>query len=416
VLGAEGEPLTVRVLVISDLYPPIAFGGYERCCAAVVDRLRERHSVVVLTSDLRRGDVPEQPWVRRELPWLGSARRDALRVPRAATRAAALTRRALADVRPDVVYVCNCLGVSQAAPLVALESGVPVVHRLSELWFASSLYRGDRFVGALLPTGGAARRAWTQVVRAVNRHPALRLDPLRPMPAAISWCSHDLRARVTLPPAIDPVLQHTIHPGVAPTFTGIPRQPAADVTIAYVGRVTIAKGAELAVRAIAALRDRHGIEARLLLVGHCDRATARRLDALVRRLGLAESVRRLGPLDTPALADLLSRATAVVVPTLTHEAFGRVCLEAALARAPVVAARVGGIPEALHDGEHALLFSPGDAEACAAALAETVRRPLAAQARAARAFRQAQRFSVERFVVGEEAFLLRATAVLGKAA
>jgi glycogen(starch) synthase len=61
----------VRLLVITDLYPPIAFGGYERTCAELVDGLRERHEVTVLTSDLRRNAAPELAWVRRDLPHLG---------------------------------------------------------------------------------------------------------------------------------------------------------------------------------------------------------------------------------------------------------------------------------------------------------------------------------------------------------
>lgn len=406
----------MRLLVISDLYPPIAYGGYERSCAALVDGLRDRHSVVVLTSDLRRAEAPAEPWVRRELPWLRPARRDALRVPRAAAQAATVTRRVLAEVRPDVVYVCNCLGISQVAPFVALQAGVPVVHRLSELWFASSFYRKDRFVGHLLPGGRGMRRGWSSLVRTVNRRAPLRLDPHRQVPAAVSWCSDDLRARVTLPAAIEPVLEHTVHPGVAPTFAGLPRRPSASPTIAYAGRVTAAKGAEVAVQAVATLRDRRGIAVRLVLAGHCERGMAKRLDHLARGLGVRGAVELAGDLDTEALGRLLGRASACLVPTVTHEAFGRVCIEAALARVPVVAARIGGIPEALRDGEHALLFTPGDADACAAALAATLRDPVAAQARVERAFRQAERFSVERFVSSEERFLEQAAVVLGRAA
>ncbi|HEX2413512.1 MAG TPA: glycosyltransferase [Solirubrobacteraceae bacterium] len=406
----------MRLLVISDLYPPIAYGGYERSCAVVVDGLRDRHQVVVLTSDLRRVEAPDDPWVRRELPWLGPARREALRVPAAAVKAAAITRRVLAEVRPDAVYVCNCLCVSQVTPLIALQSGVPVVHRLSELWFASSLYRSDRFVGHLVPSGSGLRRGWSTVVGVVNRHVALGLDPLSPVPAGVSWCSDDLRGRVTLPPAIEPVLEHTIHPGVARTFAVLPRRPSAPPTIAYAGRVTTAKGAEVAVRALAALRADHAIEARLVLAGRCEREMAAELRRLARDLGVGAAVELAGVLDTHALGRLFTGAAAAVVPTVTHEAFGRVCVEAALARVPVVAARVGGIPEALRDGEHALLFPPGDAGACAAALAATLRDPDAAGARADRAYRHAERFSVERFVAGEEAFLEHAAAVLGRAA
>lgn len=403
----------MRLLVISDLFPPIAFGGYELSCAELVEGLRERHEVTVLTSDLRRDQAPWEPWVRRELRYLGPERRQALRVPMAAAHAAATTRRLLAEDRYDLVYVSNCLGTSQAAPFAAIMEGLPVVYRLSELWFASSLYRGDRFVGHLLPGHRGLHRPWASLMRAVNRLPALRLDPARPAPSAVSWCSDELRARVTLPPAVEPVLERTNHPGVPASFAALPRRPTTPPVIAYVGRVTTAKGAEVAVRALAALRTAHRIGTRLVVAGDCRPAMGRRLRRIAAAAGVAGALELAGPLGEDRLGRLLQRASAVVIPTLTHEAFGRVCVEAALARVPVVAAAVGGIPEALHDREHALLFPPGDAAACAGALATTLEDPVGAEARVRRAFDYVQRFSVDRFVTAEETFLQEAAAALG---
>jgi glycosyltransferase involved in cell wall biosynthesis len=397
--------MTLRLLVITDLYPPVAFGGYERTCAELVDGLRERHDVTVLTSDLRRNAAPPLPWVRRELPYLGPGRREIVRVPRAAAQAARVSREVLEELRPELVYVSNCLTVPQAAPSVVVESGVPIVYRLSELWFATALYRGDRFVGYLFPGQHGIRRGWSWLVRAVNRHSALRLDPTRPAAAAVSWCSDELRARATLPPTVRPVLERTIYSGTSVEFATLMRRPSTRPTIAYVGRVTTAKGAEVAVRALAALGRDHGVAAQLVLAGPCQAQMRRRIERLATALRVADRVELVGPLETDALGRLLQRAHAVVVPTLTHEAFGRVCVEAALARVPVVAARVGGIPEALHDGRHALLFPPGDADACAAALAATLGDPVSTEARVRRAFVHARRFSARRFVESSEAFL-----------
>jgi glycosyltransferase involved in cell wall biosynthesis len=122
-----------------------------------------------------------------------------------------------------------------------------------------------------------------------------------------------------------------------------------------------------------------------------------------------------GPLGPEALGRLLQRAHVVVVPTVGHEALGRVCLEAGLARVPVVASSIGGIPEALHDEEHALLFPPGDAEVCAAALAATLTDPDGTRARVGRAFEHVRQFSAERFVAASEAFLEESAEVLGRA-
>ena len=64
--GTPPLPFTlVRILVVSALYPPVAFGGYEVECSGVVERLRERGEVLVLTSDLDRDGLAAQTGVRR---------------------------------------------------------------------------------------------------------------------------------------------------------------------------------------------------------------------------------------------------------------------------------------------------------------------------------------------------------------
>ena len=405
----------MRLLVITDLYPPVAYGGYERTCAELVDDLRKRHDLVVLTSDLHRDIARPEPWIRRELRYLGPGRRELARVPGAAAHAARVTRRLLSELRPHAAYVSNCLGVSQASPYAAAQAGLPMVYRLSELWFASTLYRGDRFVGHLFPGQRGAHRAWSWLARAVNRHPALRLDPALAARAAISWCSDDLRRRVDLSRTVEPVLQRTIHPAFAGWGRPLERRPSALPTIAYVGRVTTGKGAEVAVRALAALRERHGIEARLVLAGPCEPSMARRVRRLARELGIAPGVELTGPLETVPVGRLLERAHVLVVPSVEHEAFGRVCIEAASARVPVVASRLGGIPEAVHDRRHALLFPPGDATACAAAIAATLDDPVATEERVRRASEHARRFSMESYITRTEALLDQAARELARA-
>ncbi|HYM54324.1 MAG TPA: hypothetical protein VES97_03100, partial [Solirubrobacteraceae bacterium] len=86
----------MRILVVSALYPPVAFGGYEVECSGVVERLREHGEVLVLTSEADRARAGEEAGVRRELALLTSDPRGALRAPLASVRAAGVARRALA--------------------------------------------------------------------------------------------------------------------------------------------------------------------------------------------------------------------------------------------------------------------------------------------------------------------------------
>ena len=389
----------MRILVLSDLYPPVAFGGYESETHALVESLRDRHDVRVLTSERDADAVPERADVQRELPYVGPKRQEVVRAPYAAARAARATRAALESFDPNVVYVANCVAIPQAAPLVAASSGRPVVFRLSELFMAESLYRGDRYLRNLLPGQRGIRAPWAALMRAANRLPGLRLDPSAPARAAVSWASDALRAHVPLPGSIDVALERTIHPATTneEALTALERTPAESPEVLYLGRVTTAKGIEVAYRAIAALRSEHGIDARLVQAGAAKPEMERALERLGNELGVKGAIDVRGPLGPPEVVQALSRAGALVLPTVEWDVFPLVLIEAGLARVPIVAARIGGVPEAVTDEEHALLFEPGDANACAAALASVFRDPAAAGARAERAHARMQELSLARY-------------------
>jgi glycosyltransferase involved in cell wall biosynthesis len=115
-------------------------------------------------------------------------------------------------------------------------------------------------------------------------------------------------------------------------------------------------------------------------------------------LGVSAQVRFLGFRDD--LDRLLPCLTVLVHPALM-EGLGVSLLQAAAAGVPVIASRVGGIPEAVADGETGLLVPPGDSEALAAAIARLLSDP--AQARrlgAAGRARMRAEFSLDAMVEG----------------
>jgi glycosyltransferase involved in cell wall biosynthesis len=247
-----------------------------------------------------------------------------------------------------------------------------------------------------------------------NRLPALRLAPVAPARTAVSWGSDALRAHVTLPPWIDVALERTIHAATMheETFAAVERAPADPPEVLYLGRVTTAKGIEVAYRALAALRREHGIPVRLLQLGAANPEMERALTRLAGELGVADAIDVHGPASTAEVASAFARAGAIVLPTVDWDVFPLVLIEAGLARVPIVAARIGGVPEAIGDGEHALLFQPGDANACAAALASVFGDPPAAAARAQRAYARMRELSVARYRSESERFIHAAAEVL----
>jgi glycosyltransferase involved in cell wall biosynthesis len=107
-------------------------------------------------------------------------------------------------------------------------------------------------------------------------------------------------------------------------------------------------------------------------------------------------VRFLGPRDD--MPDLMAACDVVVLPSRA-EALPTALMEAAAAGRPVVATRVGGVPEVVEDGRTGLLVPAGDPHALARALASVLADPVRAAALgdAARALAR-QRFGIDRQV------------------
>lgn len=409
----------MRILIVSNLFPPVTSGGYEVECSAVAEHLRRDHDVLVLTSEPRAGGVPHEAGVLRELTLLSADAAGARRAPLAALRAAGVARRMLAW-EPELVYAWNCVGIPRAAVRLLADGGVPVAFRVCEHWFGG-LFTHDQFMRELLPADRApARRAWAAGCRAFNRLPELRLEPCAPLRTAISWNSHALERSVPTPAYLEPLLEQVQHPvpRYGELFERVERAPAPEPEIVFVGRVTRYKGLGVAIEALAMLRRGRHPQARLVVIGPAEEPQyVAEMRELITRRGLDGAVSWRGQLSAEQTAQALASAHALIVPSTWEEPFGLVAIEAALARVPVVASDIGGIGEGLRDEEHALLFERGDSAGAAAALARVLEDQQETAARVGRARERAEQFRLAPYLEGQERFVLDAHAALaGRAA
>jgi len=111
-------------------------------------------------------------------------------------------------------------------------------------------------------------------------------------------------------------------------------------------------------------------DARVAIAGRGEEEA--RLRALATELGVADRLHLLGLRDD---VDRLLTAADVFVQPSRHEGLPLAVLEAMGHGLPVVASRVGGLPEAVEDGVSGLLVPPGDPEALARALAGLLAAP-----------------------------------------
>jgi glycosyltransferase involved in cell wall biosynthesis len=125
--------------------------------------------------------------------------------------------------------------------------------------------------------------------------------------------------------------------------------------------------------------------ARLRIVG-----SGTRTDVVERLVtDLPEQTTWTNRLETAEVAVALDAATALVLPSRS-EGMGRVVVEALCRGRPVVAARVGGIPDLVRDGENGLLVEPGDTPALVDAIVRILSDRELAERLAARARESAE--------------------------
>jgi len=224
------------------------------------------------------------------------------------------------------------------------------------------------------------------VLRGSLRKAADRLTAARI--ASMAGVSDDVRKRDRRRFGLEEPRLHTLYNGIdVRRFRPRPRPARKSIEIASVAHLVPLKGIDVLLRALALVRRG---DVGLTVVG--DGPEYERLSALARSLGVGSRVRFLGLRDDTHV--LLAAADLFCHPTLA-EAFGLVIAEAMASGLPVVASRVGGIPEVVSEGETGLLVPPGDAGALAGAIDRLVdsprlRRRLGAAARK----RAVERFDV----------------------
>jgi len=191
---------------------------------------------------------------------------------------------------------------------------------------------------------------------------------------AANWvvgCSSNILERAReLEPEIRPrssVIYNALEvPALLPTAL-----PAPNFRLLCLGRLVPDKGFDLALLAFSLVIP-HFPHTRLIIAGDGpERLKLMQQAAALRVRDFVDFVGRIPPYAVPRL---LNSATAVVMPS-RYESFGLVALEAALMARPVVATRVGGLPEVVLDGQTGLLADSQDFHAIAASIISLLQHP-----------------------------------------
>lgn len=146
------------------------------------------------------------------------------------------------------------------------------------------------------------------------------------------------------------------------------RRPARPLVFGFRGGFTKGKGAQVLLEAF---REISPEDAVLQIHGTMDP----KLSAAVKEAEARGRVRYCGPYSREKLQDVLDGTDVGVIPSIWRETYCLAGLEFLAARIPVIASRIGGIPDYVVDGQNGLLVPPGDVQALRAALQRFISDP-----------------------------------------
>lgn len=353
----------MKVLVLSNLYPPDTAGGYELGCRQAVDALRARgHSVRVLTT-VPRTPVATPPHVRRTLKLadLWDHYSDGLSAPLtlglkdlSAFQVNAFNVHALSteveDFRPDVVYVWMLVGIGGLGLMACLHHlQVPWVWHLMDevptkictMFYEVRPELAREFTRQIRGTFLSCSR---QLVEEIERRGAGLGDRVEVVP---NWVFGPR----------PPSRQSYYHGGHL-------RVVAAAATLDR----NYDKGIDLLIRAAGALRRRGYQDFSIDVFG---KASDGSFADLIRTQRLGGHVRLLGSCDQATLIETYGRYDVFAFPGRPGEPFGFAPLEALSRGCVPLIARACGVAEWLVHGVHCYKVER-DAEAFAGLLADVL--------------------------------------------
>ena len=416
----------MRILVLTNLYPPTVVGGYERLCFDVSSALAAGgHEVTVLTSDYggRTAEYPGQR-VLRELRLLTGANiyspcmaSDAERAAINAGNVRCVTRHIRA-VRPDVVFAWNLYFLDAGFLDAVQREARRTVLMLTDNWllvmrdpgfvaefFRTVVYGDGAFVAPPVLEGPGARgRGLIRRLLGLGRErggleAVFGSRFMRDFYAAggVRFTGH-----------------RVIHNGVRQPAVGAEAGPDRGrlvrpevLRLLFAGRLVDLKGAHTAVEAMPLLDPvALGVErVELTLLGDMQDAAYRPvLQGAIELSGCASRIDLRPAVAEAALPALFAEHDVYLFPSL-YEPFSLTLIHAMASGIPTVASDAGGNGEIVGDGESGLLFPKGNAAALAGCVGRLATDAGLRVRIAAGGRRSASRFTFEGMVGAMSAYL-----------
>lgn len=355
----------MKILVISDYYPPHYIGGYELMCQKVTDQLISAgHEVLVLTSKFGTENGTIEGHIHRQLTRITLNNHPQKIASLFTTRANyALTQSLARQFQPDFAYLWNIREVSILPALAMQDMGIATMYKFGSHWLAHAYQHYTRV---------------NSPIKKLYRRFQIGLRQFEELDFTVAtFDSESLR-------------QSYVNAGVnfrqsavVPSFiddrwaTGEAKQAIhSPLKLLYAGRFDPDKGIMVVVEAFAHLVQEHATtDVTLTLIGSGDEATMSELHQIIAEHQLSDLIEFHPFLPHDDLMSTLHHYDLLLYPTLAWEGFGLTIVEAMSQGVPAIASDIGGPRDIVQDGKTGVLIPSGSATALANAILELAQQP-----------------------------------------
>lgn len=389
----------MRILLLSHGLPPDSVGGVEQHVDGLMRALvAAGHQVEVFARDGApgcaqgsfRATAAGNPRITRvAYRWEQVHDLEAMYTspPMATALRAFLRERAAAGVRFDVAHVHHLTGMSTDSLGELAAAHVPTVLTLHDYWLFCP--RGQMFhhreetceTAAVARCGDCLSRTFPGWVNAGNASQQVAATHARALAALALPQRLVVPSARAIPPfaalGVPAARFAVVENGVDVAALAALPPPAigpGPLRVGYLGTVMPSKGLHVLLAAAARLPLRR-IAVRIhgnVVPYHGDHSYATRCLSALRP---GDDVQYHGPYGLDDLPRILAGIDVLAAPALWHEAFGLTVREALAAGRPVLVSRLGGLQDAVVDGEQGRVLPPGDIAAWAQALGDLAAAP-----------------------------------------
>jgi glycogen(starch) synthase len=376
----------MRILFLSNYYPPYSRGGYEQWCQEVAVELAQRgHQVQVLTSF-----VYTHPSVKKldgvtvhrqlHLEVFGGLATTVKKLLFTRTKVEnknlQYVRQLIKEFTPDVVMNWGMWNMPRSVPAL-VEELMPgrVIYYLCDYWLS-------------LPN------AYLQRWQETSRQPAMRFIKsilgkiFLPALQAEEPVALKLEKPICVSAAVRKLL---VEKGVSISHADViyggtqvdeflaaaksHAKEAQQIRLVYIGRIVQDKGVHVIVEAVRRLVNENDLALKLDLYGHGEDAYLTNLIDSIKNDNLSQYISFKGSVPRDQIPEILASYDAMVFPSEWPEPFARTVLEGMATGLVVIGTTTGGTGEILQNEKTGLTFSAGDAAALAVQIKKLLDNP-----------------------------------------